>query len=127
MPLHKVGIGHDVAEVSLSTLTPQPKGDPLAPTVRNYAPGGAFHEQGQYTCHHYDFLEDADQFEDVLNEYGLISDDRQDITFMAYSERMVWTRYNGTAIRPEMGQDVKFTNFFIRDVAIYIVDVEEAA
>jgi hypothetical protein len=117
----------DVPEEDLIEVFQQPQADLVAPVVRDYGAGGEITEQGLFCCYHFSHVDDAETWQAILAQVNLMDNDSYPITFLAKNNRLVLKRYNGVAQIPEANQDVKWSNFFPRDMAIYMVDVEEAA
>jgi hypothetical protein len=128
MPTYpKVGTGHNVPLVNLSAI--KCRHDPVAPVDREYSVNGNVNDLGLYTCFHFDFAEDEDEYDGtILYSFFLDTDngkhDHYDVTVYVRNTRMQWQRFNGVAQLPEMGQDAKWENFFPRGIAVYVVDLE---
>lgn len=120
--------GHDVPLLNLNTITPQPRSRGIQATRRSYAADGSVHESGLYIELVFDFKETPTDYQTLLTTFGLSATvATNDVTVLipnpAYSE----TRYNGTAVRPEVGRDVARENMFLRDIVILIRDLEAAS
>lgn len=124
---YRVALGHDIPYENLNVIDPQPRGDLAAPVVRNYGIDGSIHQQGLYACWHWDFVESYTQYLAILTYFGLetTADNSNLVTIYTRNERSGYIRYNGIALAPEVGSDIKWENFFLRDLKIYIVDLEE--
>jgi len=121
---YRVGIGHDVVYASCVVLSPQPMGDPVAPVTRNYGVSGKHQDQGKFLKLHWDHIDSPTTYLSLLTVLGLSSVDYANVSVYARSELFVLTMYNGIIHRPEPTQDMKWNNFFIRDLDIYITDLE---
>jgi hypothetical protein len=122
-----VGLGHDLADGFMVPFFVQPFTDLVAPVFRGYGAGGAVREQGLFTCFHWTHLNDEDEYMNILVQLGLDSDDTSEVTIYARNARLVKTKYNAVAQLPEGNQDIKWSNFFPRDIGIYFVDMEETS
>lgn len=123
--INKMSTGHNVATASLGTLDPIPHVDPVMPVDREYSISGKANDIGFYTCFHYDMVQDESEYLAILTAWGIATINQADVTIYCRNQRMVGTRYNGTALLPEMGQDAKYEGGFPKNIAIYVVDLEE--
>lgn len=127
MNAYMVGIGHDVAEVDLVTLDPQPHSMGIRPTVRKRPLSAKVYEDALYVEFDYGAFEDEDQYMNVLEDWGLDEDDTANVTIYCRGERRQWVRKNVIAARPEMGKDIVHRDFFIRNGVILCTDLEDPA
>lgn len=125
MTVYKIGLGHDVPTIDLDPIVPQPKGDPVAPVERTYGASGVHHDRGGYVRYHWDFINSPAEYQTLLNFFGVNSDDTAEVTVIARNDRFYDRKYNGIAHRPEPLVEVKWEGFFIRDLDIYVTDLEE--
>jgi hypothetical protein len=119
-----VDTGHDVALASLNPIVPVPSTSPVTPVQRDWGAGGGIHDQGKYVCLRWDFVEDEDEYEDLLTLFNLHTGDYEAVTVYVKNERLQWTRYNGYAQLPLPQADMDIKNFFPRDIEIVVVDLE---
>lgn len=124
---YKVAVGHDVALISLVKIDPEPTGDPVAPVQRQYSASGKIHEDAEFLRLHWDHIDSPTEYLALLTLFGLHDSHQEEVTIYCRDPRLVWTRYNGLAILPEVGVDAKWSNFFLRDVDMYIVDLQGLA
>ncbi len=127
MTIYKVAIGHDVPAVDTDVIVPQPLGDPVAPVQRSFGASGVHHDQGGYVVFRWDFINSPTEYQALLAQFDLNSNETANVTITARNDRFYDRRYNGIAHRPEPNTDVKWNNFFIRDLSIHITDLEEIA
>lgn len=126
--IYKMALGWDVAEGSMAAIVvQQPQVDIVGPVVRSYGGGGAIWEQGLFTCYHFSMVESETEWLTILTQFALNSEDTSEVTILAKNNRLSLVRWNAVAQVPEGNQDIKWSNFFPRDMAIYFVDLEEAA
>lgn len=125
--IYKVAYDFDIAPGSMVDIVPTPSGGVVMPIERTYSVSGAVNELGLYAVYHWDFIEDEDEYQALLVLFGLHNATTNEVTVYARNHLFVSGRYNGIAHRPEMGQDVKWQNFFPRDLDIYVVNMYEAA
>jgi hypothetical protein len=124
---YRVADGHDVALVSLSDVDPQPRSTGIQTTRRTFAADGTVQDDGKYIILEFTALASASEYQSVLSEFGIQTATSNDVTVYIRDETFAWARYNGTAIRPQPGQDVKWKDYFPRDVAILIRDLEASS
>jgi hypothetical protein len=125
MSAPRVLIGHDHVLVECLFITPTPSTDPVAPVNRDYGVSGKHHDQGRFAVWRWSHVDGEDEYLDILVQLGLDDADTCEVTIYTKNERMIWTLYNAIAHLPEMGSDVKYQNFFPRDIAVYFTDLEE--
>lgn len=119
MSTYKVAEGSGVALVSLVTVTPQPRSDGVKPTRRSYSADGTPHDEGLHVQLIWDFVESATDLDDILDQFGLDVATSADVTIYVPNQLHVYTRYNGKAIRPDIGR----RDYFLRDLNIIIRDL----
>lgn len=126
-PLYTIGQGHDVLDVNMVNIDPQPFGQPVIAVERNYGVGGTFYEQSSYILLHWDFIESPTAYQSLINQFNFDDGPVQPVTIHAQNASLYWRKYNGTAWLPEVNADMKRSNFFVRDINLYITDLEEIA
>lgn len=119
-----IGEGHDVLLASLVPFLQEPKNNLVAPVQRDYGAGPAIHDQGLYLNLVWDFIESEALYQLILEQMGLDSADTAEVTVWARSPRLVWTRYNAVAFLPQAKVDMDWTNMFLRNVEVYLCDLE---
>lgn len=126
---YRVGIGHDLELASTDVILQQPKVESGAvkPVDVQYGVSGTHHKQGEYVCFIFDSIESPDLFQDILAQFGVDDQETEDVTIYAWNDRLFWRHYNGKAHRPIPGEDYNWENFFLRNVRIYVTDLEEIA
>jgi hypothetical protein len=115
---------HDIALVSLTTLSPQPRSVGVQAVERSYGLSGAVQEQGLYIELVYDYIETPTEYAALLTLLGLTSVLFAPVTIYAWSSAYGDVRYNATAVRPQIGQDAGWTNYFLRNVTFLFKDLE---
>jgi hypothetical protein len=124
MPSYSLADTHNVALVSLSVISPQPRGEPVAPIQRNFAISSIPHDHGKFAVWHWSMLETEAAYLTLLTTLGLHNASYNDVTIYTRNERMVWTRYNARATLPLMGDDVKWQDFFVRGLSVTFTRLE---
>lgn len=125
MATHKVGIGHDIVLSSLVDITPEPSSILAPPVQREYALSGRIHDYGLYQVLHWDYFESEGAYQTLLALFDLDTLDYSEVTVYTRMKRAGFARYNAIAQLPEGNSDIRLTNFFIRDVNIYLTHLEE--
>jgi hypothetical protein len=120
----KVGVGHDIVLGLLDTIMPVPSHQPVAPVQRFYSAGTSVHDQGKFVVFHWDVINDLAEYTNILDLFGLLVNPTSEVTVHVKNERLTYTLYNGTAYLPESGSDLKWSNFFARDINLYVCDLE---
>jgi hypothetical protein len=119
--------GHDEDLVDLTVISPQPRSIGVQSTRRTYGVDGAVLDEGRFVELEFNIYANATAYAALLTLFGVQNTLTNLVTVYVPDERYAWTRYNGTAVRPEIGRDVTRTNFFIRNITILIKDLEASA
>lgn len=118
---YRVATGHGVALGSLAVIVPQPRTDAtVQPVLRSDAVSGAVHEQGLFIDLLWSALFTATEYTTLLTAFGLTSVLYANVTVYIPNAAFSYARYNGVAIKPHMGTDIRRTEYYIRDVTIRI-------
>jgi hypothetical protein len=129
MVTYKVKVGWDVALVSLDVIVPQPSGAAVAiqATTRTYGADNSVYEDGLYVEFPFKLVKSAAAYLALLTQFGVQSSLDSPVTVYVRDSTFAWVRRNGVAVRPEMGREVRWTNFFPRDIIILVKDLKTAA
>jgi hypothetical protein len=120
MALYEVGVGHNLAPELIFPVFPEPRGDGAAPVDRKYAVSGEIEDIGLYIVLHWDHVNDEEEYWDLLEQFGVNVNDSSPVTLYARDKRFTYRTYNGIAHLPEPNTDIKQSNFFLRDINMYI-------
>ena len=123
---YRVADGHDVALVSLNVLDPQPRSEGIKPTRRTFGGDGTPYDEGKYVELLYSVVSSVTEYQAILDAFGVKSAGSNEVTVYIRDETFAWTRKNGLAIRPQPGQDVRWS-FFPRDVVILVRDLADTS
>lgn len=123
---YRAADGHDVALGSLTVLDPQPSADLIQATRRTHGGDGSVYDEGKYIIWRWNVVANETEYQSILSDLGVQSALTNDVTVYSRSEDGSYVRYNGTAIRPQPGPDVRQQNFFLRNVEVVIRDVSIA-
>jgi len=127
MTTYRVADTHDVALVDLNVLDPQPRSEGIKPTRRTFGGDGTPYDEGKYVELLYSVVASVTEYQAILDAFGVKSAGSNEVTVYVRDATFAWTRQNGLAIRPQPGQDVRWSNFFPRDVVILVRDLEDAS
>lgn len=127
MTTYKVADGHNVALVSLNVVTPQPTTEGIKATRRTYSASGAVLDEGKYIELQFGVLGGVTGYQSLLDLFGVKTALTNDVTVYVRDEVFSWVRMNGTAVRPETGQDVQWRRFFPRNITILIRNLSAAS
>ncbi len=120
---YRVADGHDVAYGSLTLLAPQPSSNGMQPSRRTHAASGLVYDEGLFVELEWNVVPTLTEWQAILTAFGLYGSPltyTNDVTVYVRNELFVFTRYNGTAVLPEMGRDVKWRQYFPRDLVILV-------
>lgn len=123
---YKVKTGLDQTLISLVNMNPQPRSEGIKVTQRSFASSGSIFNQGLFVELEWTMLVTDTEYQALLTQFGLLASYSAAVTIYVPSDTFVATRYNGIAIRPEIGKDARRTNYFVRDVTIIVRDIEVA-
>lgn len=125
MDIYKVAVGWSVADGLLVPVYPQPRSDPAAPTERKFSITGKVHDDGEFMELYWDYIEVEEDYWDLLAQFGVNVEPSANVTIYGRDRRFVFRKFNGVAQLPESKQDVRRSNFFIRDVVMRITHLIE--
>lgn len=123
---YRVAEGHNVALVSLTVLSPQPRSIGMQPTRRNFAADGSVSDEARYVELQWDVLESAAEYQAILADFGLDDALYSPVTVYVRDGAFVYVRMNGIAVRPEPGRDVDW-QIFPRSITLLVRNLEPAA
>lgn len=124
---YRIATGHNVALEELDPITPEPGSEGVRPARRTYAADGSVHEENLYIELVWDHVASASEYQSLLTQFGLASADVAAVTLYAPGQDYQMQRFNGEAVRPEVGRDVRRRGYFIRDVTILVRQLEVSA
>lgn len=119
-----VGIGHDIVLGLLDPIFPIPSHGSVQVVERGYGISPSIHDQGLFVVFHWDVINGEADYVTLLTAFNLMGNDFADVTVHVKSERLAWTLYNGVAYLPQAGEDMKWQNFFPRQIDLYVCDLE---
>jgi hypothetical protein len=120
---YSAGDGHNVPLDDLTELVPQPSSAGVKVTRRSHAPE-PLQDEFKYLELEWSALGSVTEFQSVLSQLGVLSAIENDVTVTAKDETLGWQRFNGTAVRPQMGSDVRHERYFIRNLVILVKYLE---
>lgn len=121
MTTYRVADGFDVPLLSLTTISPQPSSEAAKPLRRTYGGSGAVYDEGLYIELEWSVLESQTEYQALLVAFfGAGYAATNEITLYAPSPQGQFQRYNGIAVLPENGRDVRRREYFWRELAIVV-------
>lgn len=124
---YKVALGHDVASLDLDLVDPQPTSDGIQVTRRTFSGNGTVYDQGRYIELRWSVIEDEAEYNDLLQQFGIDGGDlTADVTISVPDDDYQYNRFNGIAVRPQLGQDARRRDYFIREMVIVVRNLEFA-
>lgn len=120
----KIGIGHDIVLGLLDDIPYGVSHGSIQIGDRSYGISPSVHDKTKFVVFHWDVLDSEAEYVQILTDFGLLGDDTCDVTVYVKNERLQWTLYNGTAMLPEAGEDMKWERFFPRNLDLYVCDLQ---
>jgi hypothetical protein len=127
MTLHQVGIGHDVAVVDMDPIVPQPhvRFGGRQVTRRTFGLDGTVHDDAPFVEFVWNRVGTQATYDSILAQFGVQSFAQADVTIITRGERMQFTaRWNGVAVRPQLGVDADWTFPFPSSIVILVRNLE---
>jgi hypothetical protein len=120
---YRVKTGHDVVLGSLTVLSSQPDPGPVIQTTRRiHAADGSATDQGRYIVFPWSAYTDDTDYRTLLGLFGLdASTISAAVTIYVRDEALAWVQMNGTAVRPQPGQDMRWGDRQSRPLGIRIL------
>lgn len=122
---YRIKAGHNEALGGLTVLNPQPRSLGVQATERSYGLSGAVHERGLYIEIVYDYIATPTDYQVLLALMGTNTDLSAPVTLYAWRRDYDYVRYNAIAVRPQIGQDGGWTNYYLRNVVFLFTHLEE--
>ena len=120
---YRVADGHDVLVGSTNLIVPQPTANGIEPTRRTFAASDAVYDEGHFIELEWSVVADVTEYIAIVTAFGLFGQPppmTNEVTVYVRNDYFVSTLYNGTAVLPEMGRDIKWRNYFPRDLVILV-------
>lgn len=119
--VYKFALNYNVALLSLAPILWQPRTDStVQAVVREYAISGSIHESGLFIALLYSAFDDPTDYAAQVAQFDLTANLTRQITLYCPDEQFVWHRYNGLIAKPSQGDDVKRSDYFVKD-AVFLV------
>jgi hypothetical protein len=122
MSQYMIATGHGVALLDLEVISPQPR-DGAIRALRSYGDGGA-QERAGHCFLQWNVLETPEQYQQLLDQFGLLDSLYSKVTLYTRNEVFDWTRFNGIAIQPQIAVDGQWARYFARDFVIVVRNLE---
>lgn len=125
--LYKVkNTGHNVALVDLVNVVPQPHSTGIQTTRRSFAADGSVYDEAKFIELEFNLVQGPTLYVALLTLFGVNNNLTNLVTVLIPDERLAFIRYNGTAVRPSPGKDMRQTRFFPRNIVILVKDLAVA-
>jgi hypothetical protein len=121
---YRVAVGHDQPLIDLVRIQPQPFSDGVQVTRRTSSGNGTVHDQGLYLELVWPLFETDEQYRGVLGLFGLNAAQVRDVTVFVRDDRWLYGRFNGLAVRPQMGVDARW-RYFPTAITIRVRNLKE--
>jgi hypothetical protein len=115
--------GYNVALVDLDPIVPQPRSDGVAATRRSFSANGGVYEAGLFVQLEWSLLGSAAQYRALLTQFGLLTTTTAEVTVQVRDHAFNWIRFNGVAVRPDIGKDIRW-DIFPRGITLLIRELE---
>lgn len=126
MASYRVGLGHNLTYNDLEPILPEPANGFVTPMDRSYSISGKPIDHGLYVAFKWDMLPDLTTYNTaILHQFGLDTADSSEVTIYVMTPRLEWGIYNGLALFPQYGEDISYSSFFVRNLNLYVVDLEQ--
>lgn len=119
MSTYKVATGSSVALVSLALIVPQPASPGVKASRRTYSADGAIHDEGLHIVLEWGVIGTPTILTALLTQFGLNAATSAAVTVYVPNQIHAYTRYNGTAMRPEVSRE----SYFLRGIQIVVRDL----
>lgn len=119
MSTYKVATGSSVALVSLALIVPQPASAGVKAARRTYSADGAIHDEGLHITLEWGVIGTPTILTALLTQFGLNAATSALVTIYCPNQIHAYTRYNGTAMRPEISRE----SYFLRGIQIVVRDL----
>ncbi len=124
MATYRIADGFDVPLLSLTVLTPQPRSEGIRPARRVYGGDGSVYDDPYFIELEWDIIgSDADYQALIDTIFGVARPSSNEVTVYCRNQYDAFARYNGIAVSPANGRDVRRRNSFRRDLAIVIKEL----
>lgn len=121
---YRIFAGHDVALGSLTVLSPQPRSIGVQVVQRSYGTSGSVFEHGLYLELVYDYIDTPTDYQVLLALMGTNTALYAPVTLYAWRKDYDYQRYNAIAVRPQIGQDAGWNQYFLRNVTFLFKHLE---
>ena len=115
--------GHNVALVNLVNVAPQPHSDGIQATRRTVGADGSVYDEGRFIELEFSLVQGPTMYVALLTQFGVQNLLFAPVTVYIPDERLTFIRYNGTAVRPQPGRDMRRARFFPRNITILVKDL----
>lgn len=126
---YRIATGHDIALNSLNVFSPQPMAEGIRATRRTHAASGDVYDEAKYVELVWTVVETPTELDTILDYFGMGGVPilhQNDVTVYVRNELYIYTRYNGVAVFPQLGRDLRWKSYFPRNLTMLIKNLVEA-
>lgn len=124
MAFYLLQLGHDVTLNNTHVIVPQPRSPGVQVVTRSVGVSMVRHETGLWIPLRWNVL-NVTHYQALIEAFGLETALEADVSVSVPDFQYDFRFYNGTAIRPEQGQDIRRDGHFLKDITILIVNLVE--
>lgn len=124
---YRVGIGHDLDFASTDIIIQQPRAEFIRPGDVQYGIDGTRHLQAEHVVFVFEMIDSYELYQQILAQFNLDTEEKQDVTVYALNRRLFWNKFNGVAHLPVPEEDFRWEGMFLKNVRLYVTDLEQIA
>ena len=124
---YRVGIGHDLDISETDIIIQQPRAEFVKPGDVQFGVDGTRYLQAEHIVFTFEMVESYTLYQQILAQFNLDTEEKQDVTVWALNRRLFWNKYNGVAHLPVPEEDFRWEGMFLKNVRIYVTDLEQIA
>lgn len=117
---YKIALGWDQAEGDMDPIAPQPHSEGVKYQRRTFTAANTIVEENSYVELEWNIIGSIYAYQQLLSQFGLYSAYTSYVTIRVPEYQFAFNRFNGIAIRPEHGKEVRQRDHFIRDLVILV-------
>jgi hypothetical protein len=130
--IYKVGIGHNVAEIDLVTIVPQPTCKGIRATRRTQSASGRVVDEGLHTYYEWNVMQGVAAWNSVLalfdmdSPFVLAMTLTSEVTVIVRNQLWLPVRVNAIAVLPRIGEDAEWSNYRPRNLMMLLKHIQTA-
>jgi hypothetical protein len=119
---YRIGSGAGLSLAALTKFNPQPRSLGVKATRRTFHSSGAY-DEGLYIEFLWNMMESETEYQNVLNQAGILSVLSNRVTINARDQTWVYHRYSGYVYQPLIGEQADW-NYFPQNIVMIVRDLE---